>query len=232
MKNYVSVFSLFARCSIYKVLALLGLMIGGETAWFLYITRFETTAEAAFDLAHLQYGFAVAAVLITIVLMRAASAEQTRYTLDRLQVRRGAVLMCQGLYNVCVYLLLWVAQALTVALLCKYFLAHSEGVVQSQDFALAIYRHTFLHSLLPMAETMLWVRNVLLALSLGFAAAHFSLRRRLGTVSYTIVVAAVAAVLFVNDLGFSGGEFVSICISFFALWQTFYQTRESEELEI
>ncbi len=229
MKRHISVFSLFARWSLFKVLGVLVLMCVGEIGWFLWKLQWAASPERAFDDAGLQYFFGAAAVLVTVLLLKVASGETTGYTLNRLQISRRSVFFWHCLYNGCMYLLLWLMQAVLAAGLCGYFLTQWQDA-GSQSFVLAIYRQDFLHSLLPMAEGILWVRNLLLSAALGVGAAYFSLRRRRGMVSYLVLLPIIGVAMFVNGLGFSGGEFVSICLSAATIICVVYEAHANEEL--
>ena len=232
MKHFASVFSLFARCSIYKVLLILGTMVGAEAAWLLYSARYETYAELAFQTAGLHWFFGAAGLVMTLLLMITASGEGTRYTLDRLQMSTAGVFLCNSLYNTLVFLLLWLVQTTAAAVLCGYFLANSQGIVQSQDFMLAFYRQKFLHSLLPMEETIIWWRNGLLCLALGMSTAHFSLRRRMGKMSPAVLMAWAAAVLFQTQVGLTGGEMMSLLLCVWAIGYVVYQLWWNGEVRV
>lgn len=229
MKKHMSVFGLFARCSIFKVLLVLGVMTAVEVGAFFWVMGDNLVVENLFERMPLGLILLGGAVLVTVLLMVSASGETTAHTLNRLQISQGWVFFWHGLYNTLVYLLLWLVQVTVVTLLSLWFLQYS-GEENAYSFALAMYRQPVLHSLLPMAEGVLWVRNLLLTGALGITTAHFSLRRRQGTLSYYIVAPAICVLLFVNGVGLTGGEVFSICACAGSIIAVVYTLFAEEEL--
>ncbi|UQT47828.1 hypothetical protein M5E87_23835 [Flavonifractor plautii] len=71
-----------------------------------------------------------------------------------------------------------------------------------QALFLACYRDPYLHSLLPLDDCLLWVRNLSMCAALGTAAASFSFQRRMGRRAFAILpLAALSALCFPLPMG-------------------------------
>ena len=208
MKKQLSVFGLFARSSIFKVLGILFLMGAVETLSFGMDLRDALEAyeagellpslERIFSQAATNAYFRVALVLITVVLCLPGCEfkSHTSYTLRRLSVRERTTFLHQAAYNSLVYGMLFAAQLAIVYGLSIYYIAAAPGeCVSNQTLTLAFYRNAFLHTLLPLEDIGLWIRNGLLIVCLGLTTAEYpySQRRKkfsanaLALVMYTIV---------------------------------------------
>lgn len=187
MRQHGSVFMLFVRSSFYKVLLLLLAMIVAEGAWF-YTTiqgllekrqnegKYTVMLpEAVFEEARLMVIFAVAVIVLTVILAyvgRSTTGHQ-EYTWNRLSIPPRSIFAWQAVYNCGCFLLLWFVQAVLAFGLCLYYVKTAEaGAVTHQSMFLAFYREPFLHGLIPLQNIWYWVRNVLLFCSLGFATAY------------------------------------------------------------
>ena len=113
-----------------------------------------------------------------------------------MSVSERATFFNQAVYNVLIYIIFISVQLAVILGLSQYYIAsvHAE-CISNQTLVLAFYRNEFLHSLLPFEDIGLWIRNVLLVLSLAFANAEFPYRHRrhkyttipLALVMYTVV---------------------------------------------
>lgn len=228
MKKYLSVFALFARWSLFSVLGALLLLEVAEALLFFPVEEGVSAVEYGFDESGMPLCFGAAAVLVTALLLRAASSEPSAHTLNRLRISRNRVFALHCLYNSLVYLLLWLTQAVIAVGLCLYAVQNNSAA-GVQDFALAVYRQSFLHSLIPMAEKLLWLRNLLLAVALGMTTAYFSFCRRQGQTAYLFLVPVAAAAMFVNGLGMGGGELLQIGMCAAAICGVIYEMIAREE---
>ncbi|MFQ9916376.1 MAG: GntR family transcriptional regulator [Flavonifractor plautii] len=71
-----------------------------------------------------------------------------------------------------------------------------------QALFLACYRDSYLHSLLPLDDCLLWVRNLSMCAALGTAAASFSFQRRMGRRAFAVLpLAALSALCFPLPMG-------------------------------
>ncbi|MBQ6798365.1 MAG: hypothetical protein IJP11_03925 [Oscillospiraceae bacterium] len=236
MKQHGSVFLLMVRSTFYKVLLLLGAATLAETAVFVAFCLRGPTAKGFGPELLLRQGriawiFGAVMVLMTLLLIRTGTEKgaKTGYTLRRLSVSERWVFFWQSAYNTLCYLLLWMWQVLTVMLLCAVYvhLAPAEYVTEQTVF-LAFYRSDFLHALLPFEETALWVKNVLLVLSLGIASARYPMALRQGSKQQEISGACCAAIaFFVEEIGSVNGA-ISILISLITIGVSVYRAMDRE----
>ena len=201
MKKQLSVFGLFARSSIFKVLGILFLMGAVEALFFQMELRdaleayeagkFLPSLERIFSQAAANAYFRVALVLITVVLCLPGCEfkSHTSYTLRRLSVRERTTFLHQAAYNTLVYGMLLAAQLVVIyALSCYYIAAAPVECVSNQTLTLAFYRNAFLHSILPLEDIGLWIRNGLLIVCLGLTTAEYPYSQRRKKFSWNALV--------------------------------------------
>ena len=94
-------------------------------------------------------------------------------------------------------------RALTLLALCAAALPRLAPEFSGpQALFLACYRDPYLHSLLPLDDCLLWVRNLSMCAALGTAAASFSFQRRMGRRAFAILpLAALSALCFPLPMG-------------------------------
>lgn len=207
MKSSFSVFLLFLRHSVWKVLLLLAAMAGIELALFAALTPDPATHSLETCLAAcgrplglvLLMGF----VSLGYLLLADGSGGKHRlsYTLDRLAVSPRAVLACQAVYNLLVWLLFGAVQA--AALLgCFWLYQRQGGYVGPQTVFLACWQDELVHSFLPMEDVLRWLRNLILALGLAVtvACASAQLRQKNKPITFGVLVGGTMAT-FVQPMG-------------------------------
>ncbi len=213
MKKHISVFGLFARSSIYRVLGILLLMVTAEIGVFVWQVKeavsgyYELLAldlaampdlERVVDKSGLFLCFAIALILITVVLCLPGCelGSKTSYTLKRLSISERATFFHQAAYNILVYIFLFATQIVLAFTLCTYYARTVPAAfVGNQTVFLAFYRNEFLHAVLPLSDVMLWIRNAFLILALGACAAEFPFRQR--RKQYALSIAGLVIYMFV-----------------------------------
>lgn len=218
MKKYLSVFMLFTRSTIFPMLALLIAMVATEGALFWLAMEKNIALEQTFSLSRISWAGAVYFVLLTVILSSTGSERgaKTGYFLRRLQISERSVFLCQGAYNTICYFIFWMAQLFIVLGLFHYYIVNADpSYIGSQSIFLAFYRDSFLHSLLPLAETSRYVRNGILILGLGISSAYYPMSQRTGKSSMGII-ALVCVILpfFARGIGSLGSD---ILLSAFAI---------------
>lgn len=228
MKKHISVFGLYARSSIFKVLFILFAMCIAEIAIFHFVLqdacgKYEAevltmdSLARMFENAHTYTCFRIAFILITIVICLPGCAfkSQTDNTLRRLSISEPATVLHQAAYNVIVYFLFLAVQLAVVFALSQYYVtAVPEEYVGQMTIFLAFYKNSFLHSLLPLDEVRLWFRNGLLIFALGIATAEYSYKQRSGKFSFGVIVLGIFTVLFfARTIGDTGSLLFVIIVS-------------------
>ncbi len=255
MKKYLSVFAMLARGSVWRVLVLLCLMAAGQCGRFLhrlqnelilYESRVEqfveeaaeiTRLEALFNVSTVSGTFGAAFLLICIVLCLPGCGYGAKcgYTFQRLNISERAVFVIQAIYNAVILFVLWAAEVLICLVLCHaYVTAVDPSFVSHQTVSIAFYRNDFLHSLLPLADITVWIRNLIMLAVLAMAAASFPYKQRRGKFAADIVSYALLSVIFfTRSVGDGFNTFVTIffglCIAAEVIWRVFANEREGEE---
>lgn len=208
-----SVFMLMARSTIYRILGLLIVLGAAEGGLFVLTlkngTVWESTQpsvslEGLLEQSKISWVCCGIFLLITALLMSSTgygTKGKQVYTLMRLSVSRKKVYLIQSLYNMVCYGLFWAVQVLVLIGICHIYtkMAPAE-LVTGQTIFLAFYRSGFLHSFLPFEDVLVWVRNLLLVVSLSFAAARFPKENGRFRKNLWILISC-AALFFVRELG-------------------------------
>ena len=220
MKKHLSVLMLMVRSTLYRSLGLLFLMAAIQGIQFYFTVKRAPDGPIGLEQAVAQSGMiwvcAVAFVLYLAVLCLPGCpfGSKPGYTLRRLSIGERSVFFWQAACNVCCLVLFWAVQFLAALALCRLYRALSDpAMLSGQTTFLAFYRNRFLHSLLPLAETSRFLRNLALCFGLGFAAAYFPLRQRQGKISLIIAaLAALTLVSFCGDMGSFASDIIVIVL--------------------
>ncbi|MBQ9692183.1 MAG: hypothetical protein IJV70_03410 [Clostridia bacterium] len=208
MKKHLSVFGLFARSSIYKIIGVI-LLISAAQAFFFRmeldkaLKAYEAVGSGMATLEKMlargAFGEWLAAgfIVITVFLCLTGHQANTGYTIQRLSVSEKLTFIYQGIYNTLIYVILAASQIVLAYFLCKYYVTSApQETVSDQTLFLAFYRNQLLHGLLPLEDTALWIRNVLLAICLGFTAAQFPYKFRRGKFEATVIAMAMYVIVY------------------------------------
>lgn len=220
MKQTRSLFLLFLGHSAWKLLLLLAAMAGAELALFRAMAPdpAANTLEACFTACGtpLRWVLLVAFAVFSGLLVwdRAGGHHRLRYTLDRLAVGPRTVLLCQAVYASLAFLLFWAVQALTL-LGCCWLYQQQGGVFGPQTLFLACWREPLLHSFLPLEDGSLWVRNLVLVVCLGGAAACTAAQLRHQN-NKTIALPVLVTLTVVNFITTMGSA-MDLVLALFAL---------------
>ena len=247
MKKHLSVLGLFAHHTLLPVLGILLLSCGVQAISFHLSLRGALTAYAAgvgdgfpqlevlLSRAAVYAWFALSYILITALLCLCTCQFRARssYTLHRLSVSERTVFLWQWVYNALIYLLLWLVQTVFTFALCRYYLAAAPAAtVSGQTLFLAWWRSEYLHALLPLSDIVLWLRNVLLLISLSLAAAIFPYKQRRGKYSGS-AIALIPFTLITFERGIADwahiGIAATVCLIVLCEWITAWLTAEEAE---
>lgn len=248
MRKYISIFELFARSTVYKILAVFVAM--GATQIFMfrkamlewfpadsYHLDFQAieyyTLEYMMDRSKSEIFLGIAFVAITAILCWNGCniGSKSSYTIQRLQVTEKKIFVMQSIYNSLCYVLLLGTQ-IGVFFIQSSMYAARAGHLTNQTIFLAYYRNDFMHSVLPLEGTIRWLVNILIILGCGTSAALFTyLQRRGKTAGVLLVVIACVLFGFVQKLGEVLGFMIVVIIwgiVAFPVYRHLIQKKEGE----
>ena len=240
MRKHISVFMLYTRSSVFRLLILFVLMAAAELPMFFFaadrclnsasvtleqmldnsgMTSMQTSVslslERMFDNSGIAIVLAAVFVLMSIQLCGVGCefGSKQGYTLRRLSVSEETVFAWQASFNALAYFVLWGMQLMLVLVMCSYGVEKLGALASNQTVFLAFYRNKFLHSLLPLDEWSRYLRNICMILALGTASAFFSYNQRRKKVGLSMIVMLPVTVLgFCGSTGSSGGD---ACLTLF-----------------
>ena len=234
----ISIWALLARGSIYKVLTILVMMAMAEGYLFLSsLNRSlrQTPLVSAGFVPVLNYSGAVIVFMVALCLIFTVlflcdtehGGSRWGYTLDRLLVSDRHQILIKVVYNILCFVLLFGVQAWVGMWMCRMYADRMpKEIVSPQLTFLAFYQSSFLHNVLPLAESAKWVRNVLMILALSAELAMARRRRNSGVVG---MVPALSILWMTEDIGFHATQIVAdiVCIvviidavlQFFGIWR-------------
>ena len=237
MRRHLSVFGLWVRCSLYKILVVIAIMGLAEYMLFYFTMKnglsvYEATQtfarpENIIDTSGIFVCFAVAFLIITalISVYGCQFGAKTGYTLQRLSISEKYVFLYQCVYNLTIYILLWSSQVILCFLMLREYTVHAPTEFWGeQSIYLAFYRSTRLHALLPLSDVTMWVRNALLLVCLALVTAEFPYLQRRGKKSFTVVALALYTVaLWKQDITPIGSMVSMVFVAIVVLSAVCYQ---------
>lgn len=219
MKKYHSVFGLIARSSLLKLALLLAVSMGVQ--WYFYVDNANEylvqtdppMLEWLMDLsaANVYFAITTVAAIIILSLHGCEFGSKCRYTVKRLQISEFSYTVLQTIYNLCIFIIFYSAELVITYMMCWHYVTNvSADIISTQTVFLAYYRNEFLHSLMPLDDITLWIRNILTLLALSLGCSHFSLRHRRGKYAISVMFCAVFAVVW--NRGTIGGDITAILL--------------------
>ena len=219
----ISIWALLARGSIYKILSILVIMAAAEGylfTWSLNKRLQQTPLVMAGFVPVLNFSGAVIVFMVALCLVFAVlylcetehGYSKWGYTLDRLLVTDRHQILIKLVYNILCFVLLFGVQAWVGMWMCRLYADRMPAeLVSPQLTFLAFYQSSFLHNVLPLAESAKWVRNVLMILALSAELAMARRRRNSGLMG---VLPALSIIWMTEDVGFHATQIVAdmVCI--------------------
>lgn len=242
MKKHLSVIMLIVRSSSYKVIAALAAMAAAQAGLF-YIGLPGSQQgggqwlETIVSRSGMVWPFAAAFLLVTYVISRTGcqNGSQPGYTIQRLSVSETTFFIWQAVYNTVCYVLLLAAEILISIALAYYWKGQATPeLVGAQSVFLAFYRNSFLHSICPLDDSWIWIRNGILAIAMGLVTAGYPFRQRRGKKAPVIVLAAAVLAVFVRGLDSSAvrdvlGVSLAVYVTGMVLYRVWGGESEDEE---
>jgi len=219
MRQHLSVFALFTRSNLYRVLSLLAVSAAVQFIVF-YLALMPSGGMTAYELttvlqkSRISLVFAATFLLVTaqLSLTGCEYGSKPGYILRRLSLSGRALYLWQSVSNICFYLLVWMFEIAVILGLCALYSRFADpNIVSPQSTYLAFYRNSFLHSVLPLDEKSVYLRNAVMALCLGASSAAVSRQQRRSRMPIGIfLIAATSLAFFVRELGSSAADYVLI----------------------
>lgn len=205
MKKYTSA-ALLALKLTWKAVLLSFLLAAGLQAFDVYrelmpggvplqtTFGFETLLRSAAQPAGT---FLILMVLLGLLLSTGGEkGSKTVYTMNRLGLSEITMTLIFGLVFSGYFFLYW---AMQLGLSYLWFVWYTRlGLVSSNAFMLACWRSEWLHTLLPLGEWLVYLRNGFICLSFGFSAAAGIHRRRHGKNALASFIPAVFCALLMS----------------------------------
>lgn len=219
MNKYVSVFALFVRAALGKVLTALGVLTVAETGMWIVATKFtELSFHATVEQALFLQMFQVLWYVLAVLLMLSPGFKDSKpgYTLRRLAVSEKAAMYLQAACNAFM-LLLACAWQLALAL-CFAGWHHSlhPHTYSHQTLLLEFYKSPLLHNLLPQGDYVRWMANGVMVLLFGMCTARtaYLLRRGKRAIGSMVLVLMMPTMLSPDRSGDGGMVLDLICVCF------------------
>lgn len=239
MRKHLSVFMLYARSSLFRVLLIFILMAVLELVLFYFAVERVMVSESIGlerminkSCVGLVMGAAFIAMSAQLSIMGCEYVSKQSYTLRRLSVSEGSVFAWQALFNTLMYLLLWGVQLGLVLIMCAYGVEKMGALASNQATFLAFYRSQFLHSLLPLGEWTRYLRNIILIIALGLASALFSYNQRRKKLGLAMIfMLPLTALPFAGKTGNLETDVVQILASLCVIIWSIYKVCAKEAAE-
>lgn len=206
MKRFFSLTALYARGSLGRILAALAALCAVQTGIFwVQMEGVLQLADQTRELVILQPLHLInvwAFLYIVWKLLRQGASPVSEGTMARLPVSRGTSFLAQFLYDLAVLFLFWVTlTVMTYGLWAWYLSRLPEALVSHQGLFYWSYAWPTFHGLLPMADLLVWGRNLLWLVTLAVSLAAASRQLRLGRHP----LGAYAMVIFLLFIGSHAG---------------------------
>ncbi|MDO5331239.1 MAG: hypothetical protein Q4E99_01045 [Bacillota bacterium] len=183
-KNIISLLIIFAGMVIVEVgaFAIFGISGGPE---FIEAAVFAVRIPIYITMA-------ISYVLTCYVLTNTLTGKAGKpiYTIQRLRVNEKDIFVLNCIYNALVFVTYLGFQVLAALLMILIFKLSGCGVEGPQNIMMAFYRTTFFHSVMPMGNWIILIRNAFYAWSLGVLTALKSQRSREGGTVYGLYFCA------------------------------------------
>lgn len=223
MRKHLSVLALWSRLTLGRVLGVLAVMAAAQAALFRLALagNGDGGVYSSFEQLLERSGAgwaAIAAFLLVMGLLTLSGCElrgsRLDCTLRRLSIREETAVLWQAVSNAVCLLLFWAVETTVLLGLCLWYTRAAPGFITEQSVFLACYRVNTLHSLLPLEDWALYLRNIVFLAVLALDAACAGLHQRRGGFAASPVILALLAVWFVpNRFIFASGLEVGLAMA-------------------
>lgn len=223
MNQYLSVFGLFARSTLYKLIGVVIIVAAVQTGMFLYTlhhTEGIVLLENLISQSKIVYVFGVGFLLYYAVLCGISKhISKVVLTMHRLSIKERTANWIGVLYNATALIAFLAAELAVCLILCGFYWNSDASGDYQQVIYTAFYRCDLLHSLLPMEDYLVLFVNALYVLSLSILAAYMQQQNRRGKqVFLTAFAAGITCAEFVQNGNSSGGVLGALLVSMLAVF--------------
>ena len=248
MKKYISVFGLFGKMSFRKIILCFVLLSVLQLSFYCINLNSALSAAESIDSVPILeetfitsfYGisFLVCLCLVCKFLISSQNhSEKTAYAVQRLQIDEKVFFYIQTVYNAFMLFFLFAVQTVLLFAMCKYYVfkAPSE-LVSEMSLFMAFYRDDFLHSVLPLDDTLAVFGNISVIAGLSFACAAFSFKSRRGKFSSSVMIfLALVCLTFTRSVGNISNDLtfyvIALIVIVKALCTLYIGEEEDEEID-
>lgn len=238
MKKNMSVFSLAATTSFWRILMLLVLLAATQllAAWSMLLNRIGSLAlEQILDLHIYRFSPAVAMTLATVALLVGYGGSHSRvnYTMARLSLPSRSLFGIHVVYCTGVYLLFWLFQVTVVmATVALYRSIMGPSEISAQLELLTCYRSVYLHPLLPLADLPFWLTTPLICLGLGVNTAIGMMRSWEGKIYLPAVIFSLLTALYAAEPGDYSWAICLVIVLWAGVCVSYYQHITAKAREV
>lgn len=202
MKKDLSVLMLLVRNSFWRVIGVILIMLALESFSFFADPDLVHGSTISLDKLlkgkMIGLGFTLGSFMLIWVLVSFGSDKKSKeaYTLRRLQISERRVWFLQVIYHTGCFLVLYIAEAWLIFSFYRYYLIQSAVQPWSElTLWLAIKQHPLSYSLLPIQNTLGWLRNLTLILGFGVTSASEPIANRRGQSAFMVYSLQLLAIL-------------------------------------
>ena len=245
MKKYLSVFTLVARESLYRISLLWVLSALAQTVSFYYAVIYkDVQSTMAFSRAFAYDGispaviFGITVLLTGLLLMKTGMEFRTKsgYTLRRLRMEEKKVFLVQSAYNSIILFMLLLSEVVLIFILINAgYLRFDEKFVTNQSVYLSFYESPFVQNVFCGKDILRAARNILMVLSGGVSLSAFTfLWRRNKKFIPAVLLLAVLALSFTMGAGISDVEFdagILLAAAVMLFWSVYAVMKRGKEYD-
>lgn len=175
MKKYGSVFMLYNRMILYRVLLVFAGMGILEVLFLVSACQRQKNYCYAVEAGGVEKVFFLFLLLLTAIFctLGCTGRGEQRYSLWRLRISEWGLFWCRLFVSLLYYFLFWTFQVGICYGMGLYFM-HVKGMDSPQSTVIAFYADNFLHRLFPLEAYHIWAWNFVLTLGLLIVSAAFS----------------------------------------------------------
>lgn len=181
MKRHISILQLIARTSFWKVLLVLCAMTVSQVLLFFVMGA----GEEPYLLDAMQRVPSFAVVLIGLILLSCAlyipmsdRGGRMNNLILRLGLTEKQIFWIHVMYNVLIYSLFVMAQALTMLLLCLIHDWVTPGDMDPMAVFVTSYQHPLFHRFFPLHNVVGWINHLILIVGMSICTAAYPIRQR------------------------------------------------------